>query len=94
MVIAIIAIVLAASALIGVMAWRFIHSVEALQANPAKLRRRLTVMAAIYCLGILFAIAKVLDGEAPAYSLFCLPIGLFFVWNYLRAAARLKKGPK
>jgi hypothetical protein len=94
MTIVIIVGVLVVSALIGVAAWRFIKSVESLHANPAKLRRRLIVMAAMYCFGMIMAIANVLQGKAPAIALVGLPFGLYFAWSYLRAAARLKKASK
>jgi hypothetical protein len=57
--------------------------------NPAKLRRHLILLAAIYFLGIITAI-KVLERRASAIGLLGLPIGLYFVWMYLRAAASLK----
>lgn len=86
--------VLVASALIGFAAWRFIKSIENLQANPAKLRRRLMLLAALYCLGMATAINEVFQHRAPATGLLALPIGLYFVWLYLRAAAALNSKPK
>jgi hypothetical protein len=94
MIITSIVVVLLVSALIGLAAWRFLKSVENLQANPAKLRRRFILLAVIYCLGTITAINEVLQHRAPAISLLGLPIGLYFVWLYLRAAASLKSVAK
>lgn len=94
MVISTIVGALAVSALMGLGAWRFIKSVENLQANPAKLGRRLILLAVLYCFGMVAAITDVLQGKAPAISLLGLPIGLYFVWFYLRSAASLKSPPK
>ncbi|HKF49910.1 MAG TPA: hypothetical protein VKB38_21285 [Terracidiphilus sp.] len=94
MVIIIILGVLAVSALIGFAAWRFIKSTEDLQANPAKMRKRLLMLAVVYCSCMVMAIVEVLRGTRPPATLVGLPIGLFFVWWYLRAAAALKSKTK
>lgn len=86
MVISIIIGVLAASALIGFAAWRFIKTVESFNVRPARFRKLLLFLAALYCFGMISAIDDVLRHNAPAIGLLGLPIALYFVWMLFRAA--------
>ncbi len=94
MIATIIVVVLASSAFLGWMAWRVFKSAERAERDPRYLHRRLLAMGMLYIGCALFAIAQVATGREPIKSLIGLPIGVMFIWMYLRAAIRVKVPPK
>ena len=86
--------VLALSAFIGWMAWRFLKSAEKTLADPRRLRRGLILAGAFYACAAINGIVQVARGRMPLLSLLGLPIGLAFIWLYLRAASRIQVPPK
>ena len=90
---AIIVVVLALSAFIGWVAWRVFKSAERAERDPRYLRRRLLGMGILYIGCAIYAIANVATGREPIKSLIGLPIGVLFIWMYLRAAIRVKVPP-
>jgi hypothetical protein len=84
---------LALSGFIGWMAWRVFKSAERAERDPRYLRRRLLEMGMLYIGCAIFAIANVATGREPIKSLIGLPIGVLFIWMYLRAAIRVKVPP-
>jgi phosphatidylglycerophosphate synthase len=94
MIATVIVVVLALSAFLGLVAWRVYKSAERAERDPRYLRRRLLGMGMLYIGCALFAIANVATGREPIKSLIGLPIGVLFIWMYLRAAIRVKVPPK
>jgi threonine/homoserine/homoserine lactone efflux protein len=94
MIATIIVAVLASSAFLGWMAWQVFKSAERAERDPRYLRRRLLSMAMLYIGCAVFAIAQVATGKEPIKSLIGLPIGVMFIWMYLRAAIRVKAPPR
>ena len=86
--------VLGFCALIGLLAWRFIKSAEKTLVDPRRLRRRLIVSGAIYALCAINVLVSVATGGMPPLALVGLPIGLAYIWFFLRTASRIKIPPK
>src|SRR5512133_2071127 len=78
--------VLACSALIGWIAWRYLKNSE----NQRIVRRRLYRGAGIYALGAFLGVENVISGRAPIWSLLFLPLPIYFVWVYVRAAKQIE----
>jgi hypothetical protein len=82
--------ILAFSAIIGWMAWRFIK----LRENPKSVRRNLILLGILYVLCDVIAIVDVARGKEPLQMLIGVPISLAIAWWYLRTAGRIQLPPK
>jgi MFS family permease len=89
----IVAGVLAFSALLGLLMFRWGKSIDRMEREPRYRRRWMYYGAAVYGFGIVYGVSQVLTGNAPAQALLGLPIPLLLVWVYLRAAKRVKIPP-
>ena len=87
---AIIVGVLAFTAFLGWLMWRMTRAVERAERYPRYLRRWLIFFGALYSLGAVTSVFRVMSGEAPILSLIGLPIPVLIAWYFFRAAIRKK----
>ena len=87
---AIIVGVLAVSALLVWMLWSTFRLIE----NPRRLRKVFLFLGALYIVGAINGIWKVISGETTVWSLLYLPIPIALAFVYLRTASRMQTRPK
>ena len=89
----IVTVVIAVSALLGLLMSRWGKSMDRMEREPRYARRWMYYGAAVYGFGAVYGISGVLTGSSPAWTLLGLPIPLLLVWAFLRTAKRIKIPP-